>query len=147
MKTCWVVAGVLALGLASSGLVAAKGKGEIKSMKYKYVSIEIDGKKTPSSELEGMVLIVTGNKGVVKKGEKVLIEGTSKMDMNKDPATIDVKITKGENAGKTLKGIMKMKDGTMTVCFGKPGGERPKEFSSTEGGGHVLEVLEELKEP
>jgi hypothetical protein len=65
--------------------------------------------------------------------------------MDKKPWTIDLEITKGEGKGKTLKGIMEVKDGLMHVCMGKEDGPRPKEFSSTEENGNILEVLEEIK--
>jgi uncharacterized protein (TIGR03067 family) len=106
----------------------------------------VDGKKTPKKDLEDMVLIVKGNKGTIKKGEKVISEATAKMDQSKDPWTIDIKITKGKEKGKTFKGIMKAKDGKLTVCWGAPGKDRPTEFKSKKGSGNILEVYEEIKD-
>src|SRR5262249_26311327 len=116
-----------------------------KVMKFKYISIKKAGKEVPKEDLKDMILTVTGNKGVVKKGDKVLGEGTSEVNMDKKPWTIDLTMTAGEGKGKTFKGIMKEDGKTVTLCLGKPGGDRPKEFSSTKENGYILEVLEEVK--
>jgi uncharacterized protein (TIGR03067 family) len=115
-------------------------------MKYSYVSVVVDGEKLPKKELKDMVLIVKGNKGTVKKGSKVLYEGTSKVNMDTTPWEIDIKVTAGKGKGQTIKGIMEMtKKGLLRVCFGKQGGDRPKKFASKKGSGHVLEVLKPIK--
>jgi uncharacterized protein (TIGR03067 family) len=148
MKTRWLVVGMVALVVLAGPLSARKEKPKQeapKVMKFKYVSVKVAGKDMPKKDLEDMTLTVTGNKGVVKKGDKVLGEGTSKVDMTKKPWTIDLKMTEGKDKGKTLLGIMKAKDKTVTLCLGKAGGERPKEFTSTEDNGNILEVLEEVK--
>jgi uncharacterized protein (TIGR03067 family) len=150
MKTrCLVVGTVALLVLAGQLLSPAQGqdKEAPKVMKFKFTSLTEAGKKVPKKELAGMVLTVTGNKGVVTKGGKVLFSGTSKMDTDKKPWTIDLKLTGGKDNGKTIKGIMEVKeDGGMRVCFSKPGGKRPTEFSSTAENEQLLEVLEPLKE-
>jgi uncharacterized protein (TIGR03067 family) len=146
MKTRWMVVGLVALSVCA-GRVAAKKEAaeEARVMKYKYVAVTHDGKEVPKDQLEDMTLTVTGNKGVVKKGDKVLYEGKSKVDMTKKPWHIDITISQGEDKGKVSKGIMKVEDGKLTICFGKAGGKRPKEFKSEEGSGNILEVLEEIK--
>jgi uncharacterized protein (TIGR03067 family) len=146
MKSRCTVVGMLALVFVAGQLRAEdKPQKAAPEMKFKYLSIVIDGKEVPKDELKDMLLVVTGNKGVVKKGKKILFEGTSKLDMDKTPWTIDMKVTAGKEKGKTYKGIMEFKDGKGKVCWGKPDGDRPKEFSSTKGSGHVLEVIEEVK--
>ncbi len=148
MKVRWLVVATL-VGLVVSGQIQArkeKPKQEApKVMKFKYISLTVAGKEVPKKDIEGMTLTVTGNKGVLKKGEKVVGEGTSKVDMTKKPWTIDVKMTSGEHKGQTMVGIMKEKAGTLTICFAKAGGERPTEFSSTKDNGQILEMLEVVK--
>jgi uncharacterized protein (TIGR03067 family) len=142
-----MVVGMLAVVIGAGPLVAQKDKprAERPVMKYKYISIIKDGKEVPKEELKDVILTVTGEKGVIKKGDKVLSEATAKVDTMKTPWTIDLKVTTGEGKGKTFKGIMDMEDGKLRVCWGKPDGARPKEFSSKKGSGQVLEVLEEVK--
>jgi uncharacterized protein (TIGR03067 family) len=143
MKVRWTVLAALAVAVLPWRAPADDAPTE---MKYKFLSIIVDGKKTPEKDLKGMVLIVKGNKGIVKKGDMVLSEATATMDQKKDPWTIDIKITKGKEKGKTLKGIMKAKDGKVTVCWGAPGKDRPTEFKSKKGSGNILEVYEEIKD-
>ena len=148
MKMRWLVVGILAVLVVVGQLQARKekpAKEKPKVMKCKFLSIKVAGKDLPKEDLAGMTLTVTGDEGVVKKGDKVIAKATSKVDMDKKPWTIDLKMTEGNDKGKTFKGIMKVKDGKITVCLGKAGGDRPKEFSSTEDNGHILEVLEEVK--
>jgi uncharacterized protein (TIGR03067 family) len=144
MRTCRLVLGALAV-LCVAGLARADKKAETEQKKFRYVKVVNDGVTMSKDDLKDMVLIVTGDKGVVKKGDKTLFEGTSKMDMSKEPWTIDVTITAGEGKGKVMKGIMKMDGEKMVACWGKAGGKRPKKFKSTKGSGRVLEVLEEIK--
>lgn len=145
MRTCRVLAGLLAV-LCVAGLARAeKAKAEPASKKFRYLKMVHDGTAVPKKELKEFVLIVTGDKGVVKKGDQVIFEGTAKTDMNKTPWTIDVTTTAGKDKGQVMKGIWKVDKDKMTVCWGKPGGERPTEFKSEKGSGTILEVLQEIK--
>jgi uncharacterized protein (TIGR03067 family) len=146
MQMRCTVVGMLALVFVAGQLRAADNpQKDAPEMKFKYLSVVIDGKEVPKDQLKDMLLVVKGNKGVVKKGKEVLFEGTSKVDMDKTPWTIDMKVTAGKEKGKSYKGIMEFADGKLKVCWGKPDGDRPKKFSSTKGSGNVLEVLEEMK--
>src|SRR4029077_13698736 len=112
---------------------ADDAKKEPEVMKFKIVSMTVDGKKMPKTDFKDLLLTVTGNKGVMRKGDKVVSESTAKMDQNKTPWTIDVTVTKGEEKGKTYKGIMKEKDGMVTICWGAPDEDRPTDFTCKKG--------------
>jgi uncharacterized protein (TIGR03067 family) len=142
MKTRLMVVAALAVVTLAGRTLAQE------EMKFKILSMTVDGKKVPKKEFKDLVLTVKGNKGVMKKGDKVISEGTSKMDQSKKPWTIDVTFNKGKDKGKTIKGIMNMKekDGKMTICWGAPGKDRPKDFSSKKGSGNILEVYEPIKD-
>jgi hypothetical protein len=54
-------------------------------------------------------------------------------------------MTEGDDKGKTFRGIYEFEGDTRKVCLAPAGKERPKEFSSTAGSGHVLAVLKRVK--
>jgi uncharacterized protein (TIGR03067 family) len=114
---------------------------------WKYVSAVVDGKEKPKKELEDLTLYIEGDNGTVKKGDKVVSKSTAKIDFGKKPIEIDVTITEGENKGKTYKGILELEDEgkTLRLCFADTGKDRPKEFSSKAGSGHVLEVMKKVE--
>jgi uncharacterized protein (TIGR03067 family) len=148
MKERWMVVGTLALLVVAGQLLAdneKQGKDAPKTTKYKYLSATNAGEEIPKKELEDWILTTDGAKGVLKKGDKVLVAANYKIDRTKTPWTIDLTITEGEDKGKVVKGILEVKDGTMRGCFGKPGKDRPTEFSSTKENGYFLEVLQEVK--
>jgi uncharacterized protein (TIGR03067 family) len=116
--------------------------------KFKYLKVVVDGKEMPKTDLAEMLLTVNKeHEGVVTKGDKVLFKGKAKMDMSTTPWKIDITLTEGDDKGKTMKGIMEMdeKGKKMKVCWGAAGKARPKKFTSKEGSGHILEILEEVE--
>jgi uncharacterized protein (TIGR03067 family) len=122
--------------------------GEKKKSTWKFVSIIADGKEVPKKEFEEFTLYIDGDKGVTKKGDKVVSRSTAKIDFEKKPITIDVTITEGKDKGKVLKGIMEFKDEgkIVRICWGGFDKDRPKEFSSKEGSGHILEEMKKVDE-
>lgn len=65
---------------------------------------------------------------------KVTERGTLKVDASKQPMTVDLAITEGDDAGKAQVGIVELKDGTLRMCLDTPGaGQRPSEFGVKDG--------------
>jgi uncharacterized protein (TIGR03067 family) len=133
------VVAVLAV-LAVTGLTRADDKNT-EAGTYTFVSVIHDGKEVPADELKTYVLTLTESKYTVKKGDQVLEEGTYKVDRNKTPFQLERTASTGDNKGKTFLGICEQTGDTMKVCWGAPNGDRPTEFSSKSGSGHVLEVI------
>src|SRR5262249_54437368 len=124
---------VLSAACALLAVVVVAGQpraGDGKAVRYKLVSMVIDRQKVPPKDLEGLVLTIKGDKGVMTKGGKVYSEATSTVDMTKKPWTIDLVLTGGEKKGEKLVGIVKEEGDRMTVCFAPEGKPRPTEFSS-----------------
>jgi uncharacterized protein (TIGR03067 family) len=65
--------------------------------------------------------------------------GTFKLDATKTPRQIDL-IPEGKGKEATVKGIYKLQKGTLTICAGDPGKDRPAAFESKMGTGHTLSV-------
>ena len=137
--------GGLACLLISSISIAQDAKDDLKKMagKWKVVVNETDGKPLPKELLDkfASTLIVEGDKYKVYFDDKLADEGTMKLDASKTPKEIDATPSKN----KVMKGIYKIDGDTMTVCFSKPGGDRPAQFKSKEGTGQILLSYTRLK--
>ena len=107
------------------------------------VSGEREGKEDP--EAKEHVLIFDGDKFSVKKGDKVIIRGTFKLDASKSPKTIDMAISEGPEdvKDKTAQAIYTLSGDELTWCVAEPGsGKRPEKLATKEG---VKEMLVKFK--
>jgi uncharacterized protein (TIGR03067 family) len=114
---------------------------------WKVVSAVQDGNKLSDAQIEGVRFTIeeTG-KALVKKGEKVLFEGTIKVDPTKTPKTEDAtQVSEGENKGKTTLSIYEIEGDTLKICSAEPGKDRPAGFFSKPGSGHFLRVFKREK--
>src|SRR5262249_60701295 len=109
-------------------------------------SKEVDGRKFSDEEIKDVIGTIDESGGVlVRRGDKVLGEGTVKLDPTKKPKTIDVAFTEGEHKGKTALGIYEIENDAFRVCIARPGDERPAEFSAKVGSGCTLIVYKRDK--
>lgn len=134
---------VVAMLLVSQGRTADDSKSEFEGT-WDLVSVERDGKERPVEK--GTQMVTTGNKFVVKAGDKVIVAGTFKFDASKKPKTVDVTYTEGPDKGKTIKGIYAVEGDTARFC--RPGTaeqERPTEFKTKEGTGGLASVYKRAK--
>jgi uncharacterized protein (TIGR03067 family) len=106
------------------------------------VSSEVGGKKRPDTENALSKLTISENQWVVTyRDSPSTARATIEIDPSKDPKTIDLTF-RGEK--EPARGIYKLEGDTLTVCYGTVGGERPKEFKTTQETG-VLVVLKRAK--
>ena len=128
----------------TSAALAQDAASDLKKMAgtWKMVVHEASGKATPKDTLEKMEgkLVVEGDKYKVYFGKDFIDKGTMKLDASKSPRQLDVKTQNDE----VMVGIYKFEGDEMTVCFGQPGVERPKEFKTKEG--QVLVGYKRVKE-
>ncbi|CAN5152224.1 hypothetical protein BH10PLA2_BH10PLA2_26140 [soil metagenome] len=120
-------------------------------------------------KLEGVWIMVSGEKEgekladeVVKKnnitwkGKKIetisphqsdeVIKATTKVDPAKSPKEMEWVRDSGPDSGKTMYAIYEWIDGDQyRVCFALGGKERPKEFATKAGSGHLLHVWKRVK--
>lgn len=111
---------------------------------WRFVSIEAEGAKSEEADFKDARLIIKGNTFQMPAGPE-RVAGTFKLDPTQKPKTIDVTFADGPEKGKTALGIYELTGDTYKVCIGLVGKERPKEFVSKPGSGHVLETLQRDK--
>jgi uncharacterized protein (TIGR03067 family) len=148
---------VLVIGwlVAAGGLVAAADTPEnqaIKQDRKKYegtwraVSLAVDGNKAAAQDAQKITVINHGDgTWVVRADGKEVWKGTSRIDPMKQPKAIDFVPTEGMDAGQTFLGIYEIDRDTRKLCFAPPGKDRPAEFASKPGSGHILVVFEREK--
>jgi uncharacterized protein (TIGR03067 family) len=140
------VALVATLGLAAVALAddAADRKDKEKLQgTWMAVSGEKDGKDDP--EAKEHAIVFEGDKFSIKKGDKVIVQGTFKIDASKSPKTMDLTITEGPEKvkDKTAMSIYVLDGDELTWCVGEPGsGERPEKLATKEG---VKQMLVKFK--
>jgi uncharacterized protein (TIGR03067 family) len=112
---------------------------------WQFVSIEIEGKKVPEEQVKNSgKLVLKGDQFTLRQGD-VTYKGTLKVDLTQKPKRIDITFTDGPEKGRTSLGIYELDGDTYKVCIGLTGKDRPTEFASKPGSGHVLEVLKREK--
>jgi uncharacterized protein (TIGR03067 family) len=112
---------------------------------WKFQSMEKDGKALQKEDVEKKTITFTGDKWVVKEGDKTVQAGTHTFDPSKKPATVDAPVTEGENKGNTMLGIYELTDDTLKVCFDTKGKSRPTEFKTAADSGCFMAVVKKEK--
>jgi uncharacterized protein (TIGR03067 family) len=147
-----LVVGVLVVAIAP---IAAAGDAKDAAIKkdrktiegtWRVVAFEVDGNKGTEEDAKKLT-VVNGSDGTwsLRSEDKEMNKGTSTIDPTKKPKTIDFTITEGEGKGNQHLGIYELGEKTRKLCFASPGKERPTEFSSTPGSGHILVTFEREK--
>ncbi len=107
--------------------------------------VERDGMPVPEDEIKALRLTVQGNKRTLKVGDEVRAQSTFKLDASKSPKWIDVTLESGDMKGQTFHGIYEIDADTQKTCITLKGDERPKDFTSKEGSGHLLQIFKRIK--
>jgi uncharacterized protein (TIGR03067 family) len=111
---------------------------------YSMISSETTGEKLAEDTVKDATLVIEGDQHTAKVG-KVTIIGTHKVDPRKKLAEIEASDSEGPFAGKTRLGIYKLEGDQFTFCFALPGNDRPKQFSTTSGTGHIMVAWKKQK--
>jgi uncharacterized protein (TIGR03067 family) len=101
---------------------------------WQLVSVEIDGTKVPEDSFPDETSCIKGDQLTVRRGDKVLLRATMTFDPTADPKTFVETITEGINEGKKYHGIYELKGDTLRSCAVSADQERPKEFTTRNGG-------------
>jgi uncharacterized protein (TIGR03067 family) len=141
-----VVASLAVIGLAAVAVAdeaADKKDKEQLQGTWTAVSGEQEGKEDAKAKEHAIVF--EGDKFSVKRGDKVEVQGTFKIDASKSPKTMDMNITEGPEdiKGKTAQAIYVLSGDELTWCVSEPGsGKRPEKLATKEG---VKDMLVKFK--
>jgi erythromycin esterase len=109
---------------------------------WRGISIKQDGQELPlEGGLANLEVVIKGNERTVKAGDTVFSRAVFRMDPTATPKTVDVTITEGTLAGKSLLGVYELDGDTYRICLAKAGDPRPETIASKPGSGHTLTVL------
>jgi uncharacterized protein (TIGR03067 family) len=133
----------------SKTFVSAKTKAMDDELKrfaatWRFVEIEVGGRKVPEKAFEKDTLILKGNRFSSYVGGK-LVHGDFKIDPLAKPKTIDIIFTEGPGKGHSQKGIYELTDDTQKICIAMPDQPRPTEFVTNPDSGDIIEILKREK--
>jgi uncharacterized protein (TIGR03067 family) len=112
---------------------------------WSMVSGSADGQPMPDLLLKQMKRVCKGDEATVTMAGQIYIKAKVTIDPSKKPKTIDYQMTDGFTKGKKQLGIYEVVGESFKSCFGKPGAERPADFTSQRGDGRTLSVWKREK--
>jgi uncharacterized protein (TIGR03067 family) len=110
---------------------------------WRAVSMEKDGKASPSESLEKIKLTVTNTDYHFQNGA-FSEHGSYKFYASKSPKELDIVVGEGADKGKVYLVIYKVEGDELTICLESANKNRPKEFTGKAGSGCVLEVWQRV---
>jgi uncharacterized protein (TIGR03067 family) len=117
--------GILILLSPHGTAVDGKKDQDLIQGSWKVVKLEVQGKANKGPFLGGK-WVFKGKQITIFEGDKELAKGTFVLDPDKKPKTIEMTGIDEQFQGKTLFGIYRIEQDTLTLCYGD---ELPKEFS------------------
>jgi len=138
-----LIIGIAAVTVSSAG--AQENEAVNKDLaqlqgEWSMVSGSADGQPMPDLLLKQMKRVCKGDEAAVTMAGQIYIKAKVTIDPSKKPKTIDYQMTDGFTKGKKQLGIYEVVGESFKSCFGKPGAERPTDFTSKPGDGRTLSV-------
>jgi uncharacterized protein (TIGR03067 family) len=141
-RCAWFALAPCFLMIAAGSDDVARTDRELIQGSWKIVSITQDGEKEPDESVQGGRIEFSEAGYTVRANDQIGEQGTQSLDSTKQPKTIDFKITRGHDKGKTQLGIYQLEGDQLRLCFSDPGAiDRPKQFTSTPETRSILLVL------
>lgn len=107
---------------------------------WSMISGSADGQAMPAETAKRMKRVCKGDEATTTMSGQIYMKAKITIDPLKTPKTIDYQMTGGFTKGQRQLGIYEVEGDTFKACFGKPGAERPTDFTSKPGDGRTLSV-------
>ena len=140
---CWFVFGI---GLVPAVAQSAEETQHQLQGTWTATKAKRDGKA--GEDVVGHRLSFEGNRFQIRsKDDKLLYEGTVRVDPSTKPASIDFQHTEGVLKGKTWKAIYTLNGDTLMTCDNAPNLDqgRPAEFEAKAGSGQIIITFQRAK--
>lgn len=136
----------LTLSLAGAGENQAVQQDLVRLQgEWTMVSGSANGKPMPDEMRKQMKRVCRGDETTTTMAGQIYFKAKFTIGPAQKPKTIDYQMTEGATKGKTQLGIYELEGETFRACFGKPGAERPADFTSKPGDGRTLSVWKRVK--
>ena len=113
---------------------------------WSMVACTMDGHIIPPKDIPPTSHIYNGDEVTTTVGGRPYFKERITIDPSKNPKTIDFEII-GESKPSRKLGIYEFDGDRLKLCLGKPGAERPTDFSSKTGEGRTLSEWKREKPP
>jgi uncharacterized protein (TIGR03067 family) len=107
---------------------------------WRFDGLETDGVRMPRAAFGQSRILIDGDCFKTESPEATY-QGVFNIDVEAEPARIDIEFVEGPEAGATSHGIYRLRGDRLTFCLGLVGSSRPRDFATSKGSGHALEQL------
>jgi uncharacterized protein (TIGR03067 family) len=134
-----------AMLLLSAGAVIADDKKDDRKA-FEGTWTIVNRKRSDTKEpVTAPTVVFEGDKYKIKAGDKVIEEGTFKVDGSKSPKEIEVAATEGMEKGKKWHGIYEIDGDTMRAAVGPTDKDRPTKYDDPPEGVRAFKLKREKK--
>jgi uncharacterized protein (TIGR03067 family) len=133
-----------AILLLIGGVLADDKKDDKKAFEGTWTIV--DRKRSDTKEsVTAPTVVFEGGKYKIKAGDKVVEEGTFKVDGSKSPQQIEVAATEGKDKGQKWHGIYEIEGDTMRAVVGLTDKDRPAKYDDPPEGVRAFKLKREKK--
>jgi uncharacterized protein (TIGR03067 family) len=113
---------------------------------WRVILLQVDGNVAPEKDAKKITVVnqADGTWSIQLEGKEIA-KGTSEINPTSKPKTIDFTPTEGSDKGRVFLGIYDIRETCRKLCYAPAGKDRPTEFFSKPGSGHVLVIFQREK--